>query len=472
MMKTKLLLCFLLLVAVNMAGQRMPIKGCYNDNREKGISFYKKKQYDKAISYFELAKDCPDKPSKNDLDTQIRMCRQEKKKIEDEQKKLEEAARRQIEEQRREEERREEQARIERERQARDREIANKGYMQISRVAIANGPGGGEPLINDYGSTIYASDVKYLFMRLYCSNLSNSTKKVTLYQKIYKPDGTLMKGSSSPSGYTYSAEVTLNTNTTYVPLSGWGNKSGGAYVPGTYKFEIWYNSNKLYNTTFTLYKKANEASRLTVDSKTAVSSHFSKSGGTETFYVSTDASEWTTWGVPSWCSIQNKESGKFTLKCQPNTSTSERSDYMCVKAGDKEVRIDITQEASKPSAEITSITQSHNVMNGFVKGMRIHLKFSTHNMKGKRITATAWFYYGDNTTKLNNGFGGQVNVSDSDTAPYEDTDFTMNLFLPYQSLRMMGGGSTTLSFDIVLTDSSGSQLARKNNQTFTYSQMW
>ncbi len=75
-------------------------------------------------------------------------------------------------------------------------------------------------------------------------------------------------------------------------------------------------------------------------------------------------------------------------------------------------------------------------------------------------------------TPLNNGYGGQVSVSHTDTAPYENTTFTTTLFLPYANLRMMGSGSAVLSFDIVIKDSSGKTLARDNNNTFTYSQGW
>ena len=63
-------------------------------------------------------------------------------------------------------------------------------------------------------------------------------------------------------------------------------------------------------------------------------------------------------------------------------------------------------------------------------------------------------------------------VSKSDTAPYENTTFTMNLFIPYSNLNMAPGWSGYLSFDIVVKDSSGNQLVRKNNQSFSYVQSW
>lgn len=221
-------------------------------------------------------------------------------------------------------------------------------------------------------------------------------------------------------------------------------------------------------TTFTCVP---DISYLKVDeSTTNKSKYFGESGGREYYSVNTSASTYETWGVPSWCRIENKTSSGFTLVCERNTSRSSRSDYMKVKAAGKEIRIDIEQEASSgPTASITSVEQFHNVINGYVKGMNLKLKFDVSGMQGRMVKATAWFYYADNSTKLNNAYGGQVNVSSSDRAPYENTTFTMNLFMPYPGLNMAPGWSGSLSFDIVIYDGSGNVLARKNNYSFTFS---
>ena len=221
-------------------------------------------------------------------------------------------------------------------------------------------------------------------------------------------------------------------------------------------------------TTFTCVPNI---SYLKVDgSTTNKSKYFGESGGREYYSVNTSASTYETWGVPSWCRIENKTSSGFTLVCERNTSRSSRSDYMKVKAAGKEIRIDIEQEASSgPTASITSVEQFHNVINGYVKGMNLKLKFDVSGMQGRMVKATAWFYYADNSTKLNNAYGGQVSVSSSDRAPYENTTFTMNLFMPYPGLNMAPGWSGSLSFDIVIYDGSGNVLARKNNYSFTFS---
>lgn len=221
-------------------------------------------------------------------------------------------------------------------------------------------------------------------------------------------------------------------------------------------------------TTFTCVPNI---SYLKVDgSTTNKSKYFGESGGREYYSVNTSASTYETWGVPSWCRIENKTSSGFALVCERNTSRSSRSDYMKVKAAGKEIRIDIEQETSSgPTASITSVEQFHNVINGYVKGMNLKLKFDVSGMQGRMVKATAWFYYADNSTKLNNAYGGQVSVSSSDRAPYENTTFTMNLFMPYPGLNMAPGWSGSLSFDIVIYDGSGNVLARKNNYSFTFS---
>lgn len=198
--------------------------------------------------------------------------------------------------------------------------------------------------------------------------------------------------------------------------------------------------------------------------------YFGESGGREYYSVSTSSSTYETWGVPSWCSIENKTSSGFTLVCEKNPYRTSRSDYMKVMAAGKEIRINIEQEAkSGPSASITSVEQVHNVVNGYQKGMNINLKFNVSGMYGRKIKATAWFYYADNTTQLHNAYGGQVNVSKSMNINYEDAVCTMTLFMPYLGLNMMPGFNGYLSFDVIISDSSGNRLARQDNNSFMIS---
>lgn len=338
--------------------------------------------------------------------------------------------------------------------------------LEISKIEFANVQKDGT-IINNYGAALYSAGMRYLQPKMvYGGLISSQTKTVNI--KVIKPDGTLLSGTSSPAEYSQSFNITLSSGSanTYL-LGSLGADNSSVYNAGVWKYEVWIDGKSVYATNVYIYSK--ETTYLKVNDQTSISTSFSADGGSKSYTISTDGDYWSTRRVPDFCMITNKTTSSFTLQCEPNTSSSSRSDYMKIMSGEKEVRIDISQAAAGPSAKIVSINQTHNIINGYVKGMNIVIKFETSHMKNKRATATAWFYYADNTTQLNNGYGGQVHISKSDTAPYEETTFTMTLFLPYSSLNMARGGDGTFSFDIVITDSKGKTLARKKNNTFTFS---
>lgn len=422
-------------------------QSCYNETRSKGMALYNQKKYNDAINVFEAAKDCPDKPVNNDLDQKIRDCRTQIRK-EKERRVADESAKR-------------EEERLE-------RESAAKGYMDILDIEFANKDS--VKIVNDYGSTLYASDVRYLHARIIYNSLSPSFKKISLSCKIYDPFGNLMTGSGSPVGYTFIDDnIRINPgNRNKEVIIGYGNKLGGSYKPGTYRYEIWYNGRKLFEKPFTLLRKSNEASFLKVNSETEVSTSFSDQGGSKTFYVSTDADSWSTWGIPSFCSVINKTSTSFKLVCEANNSRDARNDYMKIKAGNKEVRIDILQEAKKgPSAEIKNLWVDHNVMNGLLKGMKIHIKLNVNGMKGRTIKYCVFFYKEDNTTKLVNMFGKHISSSITDTAPYKSTEWSdWWIFVPYNIIFGASNSNGRFSLDVEIQDISGNLLTRKDNYQF------
>ena len=506
-------------------------QSCYNETRSRGISFYNKGQYENAIKAFTAAKSCPDKPKNNDLDSWISKCKSKPAptptptpaktdtyiKVDGKSSTTSTQSA---------------SGGTETFNVSTDarswttwgvpswcsienktsgsfvlRVNANTSTSERSDYMEVRTPNGHSARINikqsgktnstsatienvtvSHNQTVSGEDGMTIKMKLNVHGLKDKDGQVAVY--FYDENGTVLKDKNdkyNTSGGDVATHDNIKPkydNTEWsefklsIPYSELHLSGGAGTKSIKFKFIVWDQSTSpsknilstsLYNTSFYF-----NPAFLTVDgSVTDKTKHFSESGGRETYYVKTSDSSYETWGVPSWCSIENKTSSSFTLVCNRNTSTSSRSDYMKVKAAGKEIRIDITQDASSgPSAKIVSVSQEHNVSNGFSRGMNIKLKFETSGMLNKRVTATAWFYYADNTTKLNNGFGGQVNVSKSDTAPYEDTTFTMTLFLPYTNLRMMGSGSTTLTFDVVITDSSGNALARDENNSFTYSQGW
>lgn len=227
-------------------------QSCYKETRAKGISLYNQKKYKEAINVFEAAKDCPDKPAAHDLNAMIKNCRDAIS--------AQEEKRRQAQEEER-------NRRAEEERRNRQRTIAaSQTPINIQKVEFCNAANG--EIIDDWGATLYASKIKYMHARITYDNPSNIAHDAEFYVKLYEPDGTLMSGTSSPTGYTYLKKVSIkagNSNTTI--LGSWGNKDGDAYYTGKYLFEVWYKEKKLYETAITLFEQSNETTRLTSNSK-------------------------------------------------------------------------------------------------------------------------------------------------------------------------------------------------------------
>lgn len=118
----------------------------------------------------------------------------------------------------------------------------------VTKLEVANTDENSN-IIQDYGETIWNFKTKYLTPRITVKSFK-TTGTYTIYVKLYK-DGTLITGTSSPSGYTYSDKVTISGNSSQVfTLSGWGNKTAGFWSIGEYRFEIWYGDYCIGSKTF------------------------------------------------------------------------------------------------------------------------------------------------------------------------------------------------------------------------------
>lgn len=222
-------------------------QSCYQETRAKGISLYNQKKYKEAINVFEAAKDCPDKPAAHDLNAMIKNCRdaisaQEERSIQEQ----EEAKRRRAAAQR--------------------AATSTPSPINIQKTEFCNALDG--KIIDDWGATLYASKMKYIHARITYSNPSNTPYSADLYVKLYKPDGTLMSGTSSPEGYTYLETIFVKGgNNNSIELGSWGNKERNAFSTGKYLFEVWQKGKKLYATAITLFEQSNETTRLASNSK-------------------------------------------------------------------------------------------------------------------------------------------------------------------------------------------------------------
>lgn len=128
-------------------------------------------------------------------------------------------------------------------------------YITITKLQIGNTDYEGE-VLTSYGGTLYADELLYATPKL-TYNCTRAASDITLYTKIWRPDGTMMTGSSSPSGYTTldDADFTTGTNNT-LTLPGWGNKNGGSYSKGIYRWELWYKNKRLISASFQVYERS------------------------------------------------------------------------------------------------------------------------------------------------------------------------------------------------------------------------
>lgn len=81
-------------------------------------------------------------------------------------------------------------------------------------------------------------------------------------------------------------------------------------------------------------------------------------GGKKVFYVSSEKSWYISTWPNSWGHL-SKEGNYLTLQVEANTSTNSRKDYFCLKSGNQEIRVDITQKgADEPSPKENSLSVS------------------------------------------------------------------------------------------------------------------
>lgn len=262
-----------------------------------------------------------------------------------------------------------------------------------------------------------------------------------------------------------------------VQPASWGHytKNGN-----TLTYRVDPNSSSSKRTDWFEIKSGNITKRINITQKAgsitlSLSSYelnFEASGGTKTITITTNGTWYISTDMLSWGHL-TKDGNNLKIKLDPNTNSSSRTDYFIIKAGNLERRVNVTQKGdNKPSASIVSITQSHNKpYNMYTTCMTIEVEFETNNLQYKKVYCYAYFYGADNRTPLHDQFFNHISISQSDTAPYENTFFTMTLVMPYLNLNM-APGSHNLTFDIVIKDSSGKVLARQDNNSFQFSSQY
>lgn len=106
----------------------------------------------------------------------------------------------------------------------------------------------------EYGETLYASKIKYLYIRLKYNALDMSqSHDAKLTVKVYN-NGYLKYNSSVSSSYSYQEDVTVSPeNGGLLYLQGWGSDDAGSvYSAGSLRVEVWCGNNKLISESVTL----------------------------------------------------------------------------------------------------------------------------------------------------------------------------------------------------------------------------
>lgn len=209
---------------------------------------------------------------------------------------------------------------------------------------------------------------------------------------------------------------------------------------------------------------------------------FPSYGGSETITVNCSGS----WNVSvnplSWGHL-TRNGNTLTLRVDANNSSNSRTDYICVKCGSKEVRINLSQSGSSYSsnsssnsrvtASITKIWADYNVSDAYGnKGMNIHVKFDINGMLNRTGKAVAYFYRSNGTAlvDMNNSYrttNGKVSVGKDFVPNYENCTFNdLVMFIPYSELHLY---SNTSCYFTVSIWNGNSELAISDKYNFEIS---
>lgn len=122
----------------------------------------------------------------------------------------------------------------------------------ITKIEIGNVYYDGE-MNDDFGEKIHSWNTMYLKPRITYYGLKSSTS-IRLNVKLVDSDGVMYTGKTSPEGYSYADDISIDFGHNTCVLSAWGNKNKGHYYKaGSYRIEIWYEDVCLKSFKFTIY---------------------------------------------------------------------------------------------------------------------------------------------------------------------------------------------------------------------------
>ena len=126
---------------------------------------------------------------------------------------------------------------------------SDMGNIYVNYVTISNG----KDNPNDI-SSMKSDDIRYLWPVMNYSSLQESgasSASIELMCDFVKPDGTVDRSDNSPSHHTYRTSLTLEPGEAKEEtLLGWGNENQSNFTSGEYRFDIYYQGNRIYTMPF------------------------------------------------------------------------------------------------------------------------------------------------------------------------------------------------------------------------------
>ena len=129
--------------------------------------------------------------------------------------------------------------------------ISKFSPLIITDIEMANAYKNGT-IETQLDSTIYSSNTMFLMPRLKYVGVKDGAD-ITLYVKLFRPNGKISTGETSPSGYSYSDNLKVSSGENSKYFGSWGNETKGHWPAGTYRIEIWYDGRILAEKTFDIH---------------------------------------------------------------------------------------------------------------------------------------------------------------------------------------------------------------------------
>lgn len=137
--------------------------------------------------------------------------------------------------------------------------IASNDIFSINNIIFANTDTDGN-ILSDYGKPLYADKVQYLKPKIYYHGKYSSEQEASINVRYINSAGKLVRGSSSPVGFSFKQSVTIKPGSNSITLSGFGNTAATNYKEGICNVEIWLDGEKIYETSVEIVKEGSAPS--------------------------------------------------------------------------------------------------------------------------------------------------------------------------------------------------------------------